>query len=106
MALGNAWDAIFGVAEKVVLHIEKWVQKGEVLFKNLETDDNEYAGILNEENERMFVLSLIKQNASKNIYVSSFPVLNGERNVVKLKESYTWDTKAEGEITVSRSGTA
>ena len=45
-------------------------------------------------------MSLIKQNASKNIYVSSFPVLVGKRNVVKLKESYTWETKAEGEIAV------
>lgn len=95
---GNVWDAVFGVAEKFLVFIKMILQKGNVVFKNLKTKNSQYSGIKYCEDESFSVLSLIEETKNSNVYASSYPLLIGLNNEVKLKESYPWTIEGEGEM--------
>ncbi len=97
---GNIWDAVFGASEKFLVHLRMILQKGEVIFQNLKTKNKQYAGIKYPENNKFSVLSLIEENEKTKVYASSYPLLIGQNNEVKLKESYPWAIDGEGEMAV------
>ncbi len=95
---GNIWDAVFGVSEKLFVYLRMIMEKGDVVFKNLKTKNSQYAGIKYPETSNFSILNLIEETEESNIYASSYPLLMGINNEVKLKESYSWAIDAEGEM--------
>ncbi len=95
---GNVWDAVFGASEKFLVFLRMVVEKGNVIFQNLKTQNKQYAGIKYPENNKFSVLSLIEENKNAKKYASAYPLLIGCNNDVKLKESYSWEIDGEGEM--------
>lgn len=95
---GNIWDAVFGASEKFLVFLRKVLHDGKVMFQGLKTPNKQYAGIKYPENNKFSVLSLIEENEKSKDYVSSYPLLIGINNEVKLKEAYSWAIEGEGEM--------
>lgn len=95
---GNVWDAVLGVSEKLLVYLRMTMEKGIVVFKNLKTKNNQYAGIKYPEESDLSILNLIEEKKDSNVHASSYPLLIGINNEVKLKESYPWAIEGEGEM--------
>lgn len=95
---GNVWNAVFGASAKLFVFLRMVLSKGKVMFQNHKTQNKQYAGIKYPENNKFSVLSLIEENETTKEYVSSYPLLIGANNDVRLKESYPWAIEGEGEM--------
>ena len=95
---GDKWDAIFGSIENYGEDkMRKCINSGDVVFKK-EVNDINYAGIVYPQNNDISIMSLIELKEECNEYVSSYPIMMGINNDVKLKENYTWEVNGEGEF--------
>ena len=95
---GAVWSAIFGTEKIFKEHLEMIIQNSTAMFLHVKTKNKQYSCLKYPENSKFSVLSLTEKTETRNKYISSYPLLIGLNNDVKLKESYPWENEGEGEM--------